>query len=171
VATAMLCKEQGITITGICAIYEIFLAQKVSNKGKFFITFATTESSSKTQLSLLTIQIYILLQDYKTRKALLHRSFIIRMPNALLPHFLLNLIFPFPLPTNRKKVKARKLPGINLSHINIAGNRSETESAFRQTSFSTRLNLFFLCLAFAFIPCGVTFVVRCRLSQRSRHST
>jgi hypothetical protein len=30
VATAMLCKEQGITITGICAIYEIFLAQKVS---------------------------------------------------------------------------------------------------------------------------------------------
>lgn len=30
VATAMLCKEQGITITGVCAIYEIFVAQKVS---------------------------------------------------------------------------------------------------------------------------------------------
>lgn len=29
VATAMLCKEQGITITGICAIYEIFVAQKI----------------------------------------------------------------------------------------------------------------------------------------------
>lgn len=29
VATAMLCKEQGITITGICAVYEIFVAQKV----------------------------------------------------------------------------------------------------------------------------------------------
>lgn len=29
VASAMLCKEQGITITGICAIYEIFIAQKV----------------------------------------------------------------------------------------------------------------------------------------------
>uniref|UniRef100_A0A8W7Q295 Glycosyltransferase RgtA/B/C/D-like domain-containing protein n=1 Tax=Anopheles coluzzii TaxID=1518534 RepID=A0A8W7Q295_ANOCL len=28
VATAMLCKEQGITITGVCAIYEIFVAQK-----------------------------------------------------------------------------------------------------------------------------------------------
>uniref|UniRef100_A0A182QCP9 Uncharacterized protein n=1 Tax=Anopheles farauti TaxID=69004 RepID=A0A182QCP9_9DIPT len=29
VATAMLCKEQGITITGVCAIYEIFVAQKL----------------------------------------------------------------------------------------------------------------------------------------------
>nr|XP_040240135.2 protein O-mannosyl-transferase Tmtc3 [Anopheles coluzzii]XP_040240136.2 protein O-mannosyl-transferase Tmtc3 [Anopheles coluzzii]XP_040240137.2 protein O-mannosyl-transferase Tmtc3 [Anopheles coluzzii]XP_040240138.2 protein O-mannosyl-transferase Tmtc3 [Anopheles coluzzii]XP_040240139.2 protein O-mannosyl-transferase Tmtc3 [Anopheles coluzzii]XP_049465911.1 protein O-mannosyl-transferase Tmtc3 [Anopheles coluzzii] len=29
VATAMLCKEQGITITGVCAIYEIFVAQKI----------------------------------------------------------------------------------------------------------------------------------------------
>lgn len=32
VASAMLCKEQGITITGICAIYEIFIAQKVKHK-------------------------------------------------------------------------------------------------------------------------------------------
>lgn len=30
VATAMLCKEQGITVTGVCAVYEIFVAQKVS---------------------------------------------------------------------------------------------------------------------------------------------
>lgn len=30
VATAMLCKEQGITITGICAVYELIVAQKVS---------------------------------------------------------------------------------------------------------------------------------------------
>lgn len=30
VATAMLCKEQGITVTGVCAIYEVFVAQKVS---------------------------------------------------------------------------------------------------------------------------------------------
>lgn len=30
VATAMLCKEQGITVTGICAVYEIFVVQKVS---------------------------------------------------------------------------------------------------------------------------------------------
>ncbi|XP_058831025.1 protein O-mannosyl-transferase Tmtc3-like [Topomyia yanbarensis] len=29
VTTAMLCKEQGITITGVCAIYEIFVAQKI----------------------------------------------------------------------------------------------------------------------------------------------
>lgn len=29
VATAMLCKEQGITVTGVCVIYEIFIAQKV----------------------------------------------------------------------------------------------------------------------------------------------
>lgn len=25
----MLCKEQGITVTAICAVYEIFVAQKV----------------------------------------------------------------------------------------------------------------------------------------------
>ncbi|XP_023716929.1 protein O-mannosyl-transferase Tmtc3 [Cryptotermes secundus] len=29
VATAMLCKEQGITVTGICAIYELIVAQKL----------------------------------------------------------------------------------------------------------------------------------------------
>lgn len=29
VATAMLCKEQGITVTGVCAVYEIFVVQKV----------------------------------------------------------------------------------------------------------------------------------------------
>lgn len=29
VTTAMLCKEQGITVTGICAIYELFVVQKV----------------------------------------------------------------------------------------------------------------------------------------------
>uniref|UniRef100_A0A182VFL2 Glycosyltransferase RgtA/B/C/D-like domain-containing protein n=1 Tax=Anopheles merus TaxID=30066 RepID=A0A182VFL2_ANOME len=34
VATAMLCKEQGITITGVCAIYEIFVAQKKGKKGE-----------------------------------------------------------------------------------------------------------------------------------------
>lgn len=29
VAVSMLCKEQGITITGICAVYEIFVVQKI----------------------------------------------------------------------------------------------------------------------------------------------
>lgn len=34
----MLCKEQGITITGICAVYEIFVAQKVcSSFSSFFV--------------------------------------------------------------------------------------------------------------------------------------
>lgn len=36
VGTAMLCKEQGITVTGICAIYEIFVAQKVNQGSIFF---------------------------------------------------------------------------------------------------------------------------------------
>lgn len=31
VAVAMLCKEQGITVTGVCGIYEVFVAQKVSH--------------------------------------------------------------------------------------------------------------------------------------------
>ncbi|CAH0560711.1 unnamed protein product [Brassicogethes aeneus] len=29
IATAMLCKEQGITVAGVCATYEIFVAQKI----------------------------------------------------------------------------------------------------------------------------------------------
>lgn len=36
IATAMLCKEQGITVAGVCAAYEIFVAQKV---GKTTIAF------------------------------------------------------------------------------------------------------------------------------------
>lgn len=32
VTAAMLCKEQGITICGICAVYEIFVVQKVKAK-------------------------------------------------------------------------------------------------------------------------------------------
>lgn len=35
VATAMLCKEQGITITGVCAVYEVFVQQKVITHVKF----------------------------------------------------------------------------------------------------------------------------------------
>lgn len=30
IATAMLCKEQGITVAGVCAAYEIFVSQKVN---------------------------------------------------------------------------------------------------------------------------------------------
>ena len=29
VAIAMLCKEQGITVVGICCVYEVFVAKKV----------------------------------------------------------------------------------------------------------------------------------------------
>jgi hypothetical protein len=36
VTTAMLCKEQGITITGICAVYELIVAQKVNVSLSFF---------------------------------------------------------------------------------------------------------------------------------------
>lgn len=35
IATAMLCKEQGITVAGVCAAYEIFVAQKVYNEINF----------------------------------------------------------------------------------------------------------------------------------------
>ena|SRR6218665_2970328 len=31
VAVAMLCKEQGITVIGICCVYEIFIAQQVGS--------------------------------------------------------------------------------------------------------------------------------------------
>lgn len=37
IATAMLCKEQGITVAGVCAAYEIFVAQKVyTQRNKHF---------------------------------------------------------------------------------------------------------------------------------------
>lgn len=29
VTIAMLCKEQGITVIGVCCVYEVFVAQKV----------------------------------------------------------------------------------------------------------------------------------------------
>ena len=30
VTIAMLCKEQGITVIGVCVVYELFVAQRVS---------------------------------------------------------------------------------------------------------------------------------------------
>ena len=30
VTVAMLCKEQGITVIGVCCVYEVFMAQRVS---------------------------------------------------------------------------------------------------------------------------------------------
>ena len=35
VAIAMLCKEQGITVIAVCCVYEVFIAQKVSNSTQF----------------------------------------------------------------------------------------------------------------------------------------
>lgn len=35
-SVAMLCKEQGITIAGVCALYEVFVAQKVKLVYKYF---------------------------------------------------------------------------------------------------------------------------------------
>lgn len=46
VATAMLCKEQGITITGICVVYELFVAQKVCSQ----LTYLFCASSYFTNL-------------------------------------------------------------------------------------------------------------------------
>ncbi|KAL1506759.1 hypothetical protein ABEB36_006062 [Hypothenemus hampei] len=47
IATAMLCKEQGITIAGICATYEIFVIQKVKLEDiKLFLKSAVTSKSS-----------------------------------------------------------------------------------------------------------------------------
>lgn len=50
VTAAMLCKEQGITICGICAVYEIFVVQKVSGKTKTICSTATSASSAQTAL-------------------------------------------------------------------------------------------------------------------------
>lgn len=39
VFTAMLCKEQGITATAVCVLYEIFVVQKVKFLFNTFITY------------------------------------------------------------------------------------------------------------------------------------
>ncbi|KFB49861.1 hypothetical protein ZHAS_00017886 [Anopheles sinensis] len=51
VATAMLCKEQGITITGVCAIYEIFVAQKVCGKLPAKVTYLLPPKTSKASIT------------------------------------------------------------------------------------------------------------------------
>lgn len=46
-ATAMLCKEQGITVAGVCAAYEIFVVQKIRpNHVKEFVKAALSTKSS-----------------------------------------------------------------------------------------------------------------------------
>lgn len=40
IATAMLCKEQGITVAGVCVLYELFITQKVRNVN---VTYYVTE--------------------------------------------------------------------------------------------------------------------------------
>lgn len=37
VAVATLCKEQGITVVGICCVYEVFIAQKVRQNTIFLV--------------------------------------------------------------------------------------------------------------------------------------
>lgn len=51
VATAMLCKEQGITITGVCAIYEIFVAQKLRLIDLCGVVRSIVNGKSNVQLS------------------------------------------------------------------------------------------------------------------------
>jgi len=40
VFTAMLCKEQGITATAVCVLYEIFVVQKVKFLFNTFVTYS-----------------------------------------------------------------------------------------------------------------------------------
>lgn len=47
VATAMLCKEQGITVTGVCAVYELFVAQKLRlSDVQYFIRWLFSSKAS-----------------------------------------------------------------------------------------------------------------------------
>lgn len=47
IATAMLCKEQGITVAGVCAAYEIFVVQKFRlPELKYILKWAVTAKTS-----------------------------------------------------------------------------------------------------------------------------
>ena len=41
VAIAMLCKEQGITVVGVCCVYDIFVAKKVGHSGLTYVIVST----------------------------------------------------------------------------------------------------------------------------------
>ena len=44
VAVATLCKEQGITVVGICCVYEVFVAQGVRKDENFHFLFVVAKS-------------------------------------------------------------------------------------------------------------------------------
>lgn len=52
----MLCKEQGITICGICAVYEIFVVQKVK---RLFDAFMRLNASMTSLSSLFRMQVHV----------------------------------------------------------------------------------------------------------------
>ncbi|XP_049764898.1 protein O-mannosyl-transferase Tmtc3 [Schistocerca cancellata] len=73
VATAMLCKEQGITVTGICAVYELIVAQKlrlndlynmlrstVNGKATFHVSWSSVATKRLTVLAVTTICLLML---------------------------------------------------------------------------------------------------------------
>ena len=41
VAIAMLCKEQGITVVGVCCVYDVFVAKKVNHVTYCYFTSVT----------------------------------------------------------------------------------------------------------------------------------
>ncbi|KAJ8315684.1 hypothetical protein KUTeg_007834 [Tegillarca granosa] len=50
VTIAMLCKEQGITVIGVCCVYEVFISQRVSFKVLFSICFTLASFSELLQI-------------------------------------------------------------------------------------------------------------------------
>ena len=47
VAAATLCKEQGITVVGICCVHEVFVAQGVSLRNSVSLFLLLTPATSK----------------------------------------------------------------------------------------------------------------------------
>lgn len=60
-SVAMLCKEQGITIAGVCGLYEVFVAQKVRSirYQYIFISVIVFEQHNRVILKFLSLLRYL----------------------------------------------------------------------------------------------------------------
>lgn len=78
VSTAMLCKEQGITVTAICAVYEIFVVQKVSYWCNTLLSFSIDYYESSIDFIIIVIVIVkclsILLRNFNQTTIVNHES-------------------------------------------------------------------------------------------------
>lgn len=59
VTVAVICKEQGITVIGVCCVYEVFVAQRVSNTGAHCLSSFAWSLVLFVCMSILSVSLYV----------------------------------------------------------------------------------------------------------------